>query len=38
MMWMCISKFELEQEELNLMEEYFLASEVAAIDEEGAPS
>ncbi|KAA8643858.1 uncharacterized protein ATNIH1004_010633 [Aspergillus tanneri] len=38
MMWMCTSKFELEQEQLDLMEEYLLASEVAATEEERAPS
>lgn len=37
MMWMCTSKFELKQEQLELMEEYLLASEVAAIEEERAP-
>jgi hypothetical protein len=37
MMWMCTSKFELEQEQLELMEEYLPASEVAAIEEERAP-
>jgi hypothetical protein len=37
MMWMCTSKFELEQEQLELMEQYLPASKVAAIEEERAP-
>lgn len=34
---MCTSKFELEQEQLDLIKEYLPASEVAAIQEERAP-
>lgn len=34
---MYTSKFELEQEQLELIEEYLPASEVAAIEEERAP-
>jgi hypothetical protein len=37
MMWMCATRFEVEQQRLDLMGEYLLASEVAAT-EESAPS
>lgn len=36
-MWMCTSKFKLEQEQLDLIEDYLSASEVANIEEERAP-
>ncbi|KAL4755575.1 uncharacterized protein BDW70DRAFT_165384 [Aspergillus foveolatus] len=36
-MWICTSKFELEQVQLKLIKEYLPAGEVAAIQEERAP-
>jgi hypothetical protein len=36
-MWIYTSKFELEQEQLELIKEYLPASKVAALQEERAP-
>lgn len=38
MMYMCTSKFEIEQEELDVIKEYLSAGEIAGIEEEKALS